>query len=32
MGGRRTIRPSKKKRGVISLRLNLLSERGGIIR
>jgi hypothetical protein len=32
VGGERTTRPSKKKRGVISFRLNLSSERGGITR
>jgi hypothetical protein len=31
VGGRRKTRLGKKKRGVISLRLNLSSERGGII-
>ena len=31
VGGKRTTRPDKKKREVISLQLNLSSERGGII-
>jgi hypothetical protein len=30
VGGKRTTRPGKKKKEVISLRLNLSSERGGI--
>jgi hypothetical protein len=30
MGDRRTTRPGKKKKEVISLRLNLSNERGGI--
>jgi hypothetical protein len=30
VGGRITTRPGKKKKGVISIRLNLSSERGGI--
>jgi hypothetical protein len=30
VGGRRTTRPGKKKKGVISIQLKLSSERGGI--